>query len=260
MDNYETRFLRNKDLIPLKSLTSIDVIGLGGIGSFIVQALAIMGWRDISGYDSDDVLCHNLSSTAYTFDDVDMPKKEAANRLHKRHSEDWQNFYPAGHFDNEKFIGSRVIVCTDTMSSRRMIYELWKKNRAMQSNPFLIDLRMGATSLEMVTVTPDNDNYMAEWIPDGTVEPEPCSMKHTVFTTQHIASLGVAQVYNVIGNLAYYDYIWASLTPIQYEFGNLIVPKLEGDVNATSTNSRKKDIDGLEGNALRSDISLHRPA
>ena len=85
-------------------------------------------------------------------------------------------------------------------------------------------------------------------------------MKHTVFTTQHIASLGIAQVYNLIGNLAYYDYIWASLTPIQHEFGNLIVPKVEGDVNATSTNNREENIDELEGNALRSDVSIHRSA
>ena len=119
---------------------------------------------------------------------------------------------------------------------------------------------MGATSMEMVTVTPDNDNYMDEWKPDGAVEEAPCSMKHTVFATQHIASLGVAQVYNLIGNLAYYDYIWASLTPIQYEFGNLIVPKVEGDVNATSTNKSEEGINKLEGNAVRSNISFHRPA
>ena len=259
MNNYETRFLRNKDLIPLKSLTSIDVIGLGGIGSFVLQALAIMGWRDISGYDSDDVLCHNLSSTAYTFDDVDMPKKMAANKLHARHSEDWQNFYPAGHFNFEKFIGSRVIICTDSMASRKMAYEAWKRDWEKRGH-FFIDLRMGATSMEMVTVTPDNDNYMETWIPDGAIEPEPCSMKHTVFTTQHIASLGIAQVYNIIGNLAYYDYIWASLTPIQHSFGKLIVPKIEGDVNATSTNNREKDIDGLEGNAIGSNVSIHRSA
>jgi len=259
MNNYETRFLRNKDLIPLKSLTSIDVIGLGGIGSFVVQALAIMGWRDISGYDSDDVLCHNLSSTAYTFEDVDMPKKMAANKLHERHSEDWQNFYPAGHFNFEKFVGKRVIVCTDNMSSRKMVYEAWKSDWK-DKGEFFIDLRMGATSMEMITVTPSNDKYMDTWIPDGAVEPEPCSMKHTVFTTQHIASLGVAQVYNLIGILAYYDYIWASLTPIQYEFGTQIVPKLEGDVNATSKNNREESIDGLEGNAIGSNIPIHRSA
>jgi len=256
-EQYETRFLRNKDLIPLKALTSIDVIGLGGIGSFVVQGLAIMGWQDIQGYDSDDVLCHNLSSTAYTFDDVDMPKGKACEKLHERHSEKWQNFYADGHFDDDKYIGHKVIVCTDNMASRKLAYEKWRKRKHKQ---FFIDLRMGATSMEMVTVIPNNDSYMDTWIPDGAVEPEPCSMKHTVFTTQHIASLGVAQVYNIVGNLAYYDYIWASLTPIQYEFGNLIVPKVEGDVNATSKNKSEESINRLEGNAVWSDVPLHRPA
>ena len=254
---YETRFLRNKDLIPLNNLTGIDVIGLGGIGSFVVQGLAIMGWQKICGFDSDDVKCHNLSSTAYTFDDIGLPKGQACTRLHERHSEDWQQFYPDGHFNSDKYSGNRVIICTDNMASRKFAYECWKKQKGRD---FFIDLRMGATSIEMVTVTPDVDNYMDEWIPDGSVKEEPCSMKHTVFATQHIASLGVAQVYNLIGNLAYYDYIWASLTPIQYEFGNLIVPKVEGDVNATSTNKSEESINGLEGNAVGSDIPLHRPA
>ena len=58
-----------------------------------------------------------------------------------------------------------------------MIYEKWKKDvkkihpreKSIVSDAFFIDLRMGATSVEMVTVTPRNDNYMNEWIPKNGV-------------------------------------------------------------------------------------------
>ena len=161
-----------------------------------------------------------------------------------------------------------MIVCTDDMESRLMIYEKWKKDvkkihpreKSIVSDAFFIDLRMGATSVEMVTVTPRNDNYMNEWIPTDSVPEAPCSQKHTVFAAQHISSLGLAQVYNIVANLAFYDYIWTSLNPNTVEFGTLIRPKIEGDVNATSTNTSEEGLDRLEHNASRSNVLLHRSA
>ena len=117
-------------------------------------------------------------------------------------------------------------------------------------------MRMGATSVELVTCTVGNDDYLRTWVPTHTIPPAPCSMKHTVFATNHIVSLGLAQIYNIIAGLAYYDYIWTSLNPNMVEFGTLITPKIQ----EVSVDTSKKSVNRLDSNAGRIDISNHRSA
>ena len=117
-------------------------------------------------------------------------------------------------------------------------------------------MRMGATSVECVSITPGNDNYLDTWVPTHTIPPAPCSMKHTVFATNHIVSLGLSQIYNIVANLAYYDYIWTSLNPNMVEFGTLITPKVKEVSIDTSTES----VNRLDSNARRSDILNYRTA
>ena len=243
----------------------------------MVQSLTIMGWKNIVAWDNDTVEEHNLSSTAYPIGSVGKQKWNAATELHMQYSEDWQRFEPIP-FKLQKStqpwrknpecgkVLPKMIVCTDDMESRKMVYEMWSKElkdahpREQYPDAFLIDLRMGATVTEMITVVPTHDNYMDSWMPTADMTPEPCSMRHTIFATQHIVSLGVAQVYNIVANMAFYDYIRASLTPNEVNFGNLIVPTMQkqGDANATSTDSRENGVYRLEGNASRSDLSVHR--
>jgi len=247
----KTRFLRNKDLIPLESLNSISVVGLGGIGSFLIQGLAMMGWHKVIGFDGDVIEDHNLSTTCYPLDETGNAKKDSAQGLFQRYSEDWQEFVPKDNFTMQDFATSKMIVCTDDMESRRMVYNKWLNC----GNPqFFIDMRMGATSVELVSVTPGNDKYLDTWVPTHTIPPAPCSMKHTVFATNHIVSLGLAQIYNIVAGLAYYDYIWTSLNPNMVEFGTLITPKPK----EVSVDTSKESVNRLDSNAGRSDIFNYR--
>ena len=247
----KTRFLRNKELIPLESLSTIGVVGLGGIGSFLVQGLAMMGWHKVIGYDSDVIEDHNLSTTCYPLDESGNKKKDSAQGLFQRYSEEWQEFVPLDNFEMDDNPEPKMIVCTDDMESRRMVYNKWKE----LSNPhFFIDMRMGATSVELVSVTASNDNYLDTWVPTHTIPPAPCSMKHTVFATNHIVSLGLSQIYNIVAGLAYYDYIWTSLNPNMVDFGTLITPQIK----EVSIDTSKKSIDRLDGNAGGSHVLNHR--
>lgn len=255
----ETRFLRNKDLIPIPMLTEIGVVGLGGIGSFLIQTLTMMGWQSIWGWDSDTVEDHNLSTTAYPLSQTGKLKKDAAVKLHKEYAEDWQKIRVDNNFQYNSVSLPMMIVCTDDMESRKVVYEQWKRqHRYSTDKRFFIDLRMGATTVEMSTVTGIWDEYMKEWIPTDSVPDAPCSMKHTVFATQQIVSLGVAQVYNILANLSYYDYIWTSLNPNMVEYGTRVVPKPEGDANASTPNNREESLNGLASNAIRSNVASNR--
>jgi len=247
----KTRFLRNKDLIPLQSLSTISVVGLGGIGSFLIQGLAMMGWSKVLGYDSDKIEDHNLSTTCYPLDESGNAKADAAQGLFQRYSEDWQEFLPNSHFSPDSNVEPKMIVCTDNMESRLLVYNKWKS----QPKPdFFLDLRMGATSVEMVTATPRVNSYMDTWVPTHEIPPAPCSMKHTVFATNHIVSLGLSQVYNIVAGLAFYDYIWSSLNPNMVKFGTLITP----NIKETSNDTSKKSSNRLDTNAKRINLSNHR--
>ena len=70
----DTRYLRNKDIIDQSQLQSVTVIGCGGIGSAIVQSLAIMGFKEIILYDNDTVEPHNLSTGFFKESSLNMKK------------------------------------------------------------------------------------------------------------------------------------------------------------------------------------------
>ena len=224
----------------------------------------MMGWHKVIGYDGDIIEDHNLSTTAYPLDESGNAKRDSAQGLFQRYSEDWQEFVPKEHFGVDDKITSKMIVCTDDMESRKMVYTRWLEV-SHEERAFLIDLRMGATSVEMVTCTSDmSQNYLSTWAPTHTIPAAPCSMKHTVFATNHIVSLGLAQMYNVVAGLAYYDYIWTSLNPNMVEFGTLIKPNvLKGTLDyaeEVSIDTSKKSVDRLDSNAIGIDILNHRSA
>jgi len=227
----ENRFLRNKDLIDQSLLDKITVIGLGGIGSTVVTLLSIMGFDEITGWDDDILEEHNLSSTTYPWTNVDTHKTEAAKIQALRYGGD-----DAGNgcrfnakterWNSSKPLGHKVITCLDSMDTRMEVYECWRDMN--YDSGFLIDLRMDALSFEMVTTTRKYDEFDKYWITDAEIEPAPCTMKHTIFSSSIIGGLGVSQVFNCVANKPYYGYIWGGLMPLNLRKENLIKPITNG--------------------------------
>lgn len=224
MDILENRFLRNKDLIDQKLLDKITVIGLGGIGSTVVTLLSIMGFDMISGWDDDKLEEHNLSSTTYPHNTLGAPKVLAASQQSHQYSSG-QTYFDAHdeQWDDSKDLGTKVITCLDSMNTRMEVYESWKIN---PNREFLIDLRMDALACEMITTTKDYDEYDKYWVTDAEIEPAPCTMKHTIFSSSIIGGLGVNQVFNCVANKPFYGYIWLGLLPINLQKEQLIKPKV----------------------------------
>ena len=222
------RFLRNKDLIDQKLLDNITIIGLGGIGSTVVTLLSIMGFDEITGWDNDILEEHNLSSTTYPWTNIGKFKTEAAKIQALRYGgdvagNDCRFNAKTGTWDSSKPLGDKVITCLDSMNTRMEVYESWKVN---PNREFLIDLRMDALACEMVTTTKDYDEYDKYWVTDAEIEPAPCTMKHTIFSSSIIGGLGVNQVFNCVANKPFYGYIWLGLLPINLQKEQLIKPKV----------------------------------
>lgn len=230
MDN--TLFLRNKDLIDQTRLDQATIIGAGGIGSALIQNAAIMGFNKLTIWDGDAIEEHNLSTTVYNSDQLGKDKVDAAcNQFLKYNS----TIVPRSvYWEPGMPLCNKVFVCPDNMEVREAVYDAWKANPHRE---FLIDMRMGALSYEVITVTKDHDNYMEWWQSSDSIPDESCTAKHTIFSGSIAASYGLSQAFNVLMNRVYYSYIWGCLAPSSFKRECLIKPKIQEKLHATSAES-----------------------
>ena len=209
------RFDRNKDLIDQNKLGNVDVVGCGGIGSALAVQMGIMGWKKVVFWDDDWLEEHNLSSTTYPADHLGNSKANAALCMlldfgSKEQLDTSRANVSRIEPDIESSLTNSVFMCTDTMDSRRDVYEKWRTNNDRE---FFIDMMMGDLSLNVATATKENDIYMKTWYPDESVEDEPCTAKHTIFCAQLAAAMGMNQAFALLGDLPYYSYITYALSP-----------------------------------------------
>ena len=116
-------------------------------------------------------------------------------------------------------VDRNVFMCPDNMETRLKVYEKWKSKK---DRGFLIDMRMGALTMEVITVTKDNDFFMDSYIDGNKIADEACTAKHTIFCASVVAGLGLNQAFNVLNNRPYYAYIWQSLSPLSQRKEKLI--------------------------------------
>jgi hypothetical protein len=203
----DSRFSRNSTLIPANRLGRIEIYGLGGIGSALVQMLPIMGCDELYGCDHDGYEIHNASSTAYPLDMVGSSKAMCATIIASRYGAENVQFDEKEWIDGMP-VGGRVILAIDDMDVRKKIYTKWLENPERE---WLIDTRMGGMSYEIITVTRDNDSFLSHWKPAGEIPDTICTARHTIFTAFAVASEALSQVQKLIASLPFYRYIWRGM-------------------------------------------------
>lgn len=126
-----TDFGKQTNLIEVKDLrTPINIIGCGATGSWVTSFLLKMGFTDISVYDFDKIEEHNLPNQNFKEYDIGSPKVVAiyANYL-QNYNEECTGFNRLKVYnkkitkENAKELKGTVLCLTDTMSSRKEIYE-----------------------------------------------------------------------------------------------------------------------------------------
>ena len=209
------RFLRNKDLINQKRLNAVSVIGAGGVGSMLIPCAAMMGFKKFVLWDDDKLEEHNLSTTAYPDSLIGKPKVEAATESIRRYcNAKWTHiaaknelWYP--NCDLEDI----VFMAPDNMEVRLSVWRKWRTN---ENRICLIDMRMGALGMEVITLSKENsDYYPSTWKASTDISDEPCTAKHTIFTATTVSGIGLSQAFNVLHNKPFYSYIWMSLSPFK---------------------------------------------
>ena len=119
--------------------TPVHVIGAGATGSWVVLMLAKMGITNIHVWDFDKVEEHNLPNQAFQTADIGATKTQATQRM----ADNMSSVAITAH--NEKVDGTQrlsgiVFMLTDTMHSRKEIYEKAIKNKI--GVKLLIETRM----------------------------------------------------------------------------------------------------------------------
>ncbi|MBI5166791.1 MAG: ThiF family adenylyltransferase [candidate division NC10 bacterium] len=186
---------RQMDIVKEEALEApIVVIGCGGIGSFVILALAKMGCSTLTIYDDDRVEEHNIPNQLYRLEDIGRPKVEALAGVVKAYTGLSLEARP------ERFDGQRpqgmVISAVDSMQARRRIWDRSVRYRA--GVPLYIDARMGAEVARIYTVQPaDPDDvrfYEATLHGDEEALRLPCTAQAIIYTGFSIAGLIANQV------------------------------------------------------------------
>lgn len=189
----------------------VHVIGAGATGSWLTLMLVKMGIKDITVWDFDTIEPHNLPNQAFFAKQVNYHKVSALNEL----AEQILNKKAILNCKIEKVDGSQylsgiVFLLTDTMSSRK---EIWEKAIKFKPNvKLLIETRMDFNGGRIYTIEPCNlqhiQQYEKEFYTDEETTVSACGASTTIVATAiNIASHAVWNLINWHRNTPNYNEI-----------------------------------------------------
>jgi molybdopterin/thiamine biosynthesis adenylyltransferase len=167
----------------------IDVIGLGATGGRVGLTLAKLGIEDdqIHGWDYDLVGSENISNQIFGNIHIGQPKALAASQLIREltgtrivaHEEE---------LDGTQVLGDVVFLLTDTMQSRKRIWD--GSLRYTFRTRLVIETRLGAEAGMVFAVDPNNPEQVREWestlTSDDEAEVSACGGKISIGPTADI--------------------------------------------------------------------------
>lgn len=187
----------------------IHIIGVGATGSRAYAALVELGCINVHCYDPDIVEDHNLANQLYTAHDVGEHKTASCAKWYEyktgRPPPKQMRFHPVALPHEKLLLSGFVFLLTDTMASRREIYET-----CIEKNPMIegvIETRMASSHGNVLTFDPRESEQAQAWldtlIDDGDAEVSPCG-----------GSISVGTTASIIANIAVWQYMLMASNPI----------------------------------------------
>lgn len=177
-----------------------SVVGAGAIGSFTVLSLAKLGLGAMRVYDEDGVSEHNLPNQFYRVQDIDKFKVDALKEIVKEFAD--VDIEANKCFYTNQMLEEVVFVCTDSMSSRKLVWEEFKKQ---PQTKYLIEARMGGEVARMYCIKKqsvkegegeayllsdkDIKFYEDTLYTDEQAVELPCTARAIIYSVEMIASL-----------------------------------------------------------------------
>jgi molybdopterin/thiamine biosynthesis adenylyltransferase len=177
----------------------VDVIGVGGTGSYVAESLAKHGITNIHVWDFDKVEDHNHANQTYGKADNGKFKVDALKERILRDTDASINVHNE-RADGTQQLGDIVFLCVDTMAARK---EIWRNGiKDKLRTKLMIDIRIGPTFGEVYAIDPSNNSHQQEW--EATWFDDNDRMQVTACggtaavgaTVQVFAGIGVSQLIN----------------------------------------------------------------
>ncbi|MGD9382355.1 MAG: ThiF family adenylyltransferase [Candidatus Thorarchaeota archaeon] len=177
----------------------IHIIGAGATGSRLFASLIELGFDEINVYDYDHVENHNLANQLFLMEDVGELKVDALSSWVKaKIGEDLPNckFINTSLPDDQVYLDGTVFLLTDTMSSRKEIYEA-----CIAGNPDIdrvIETRMASSFGNVYSFNPEQhgNHWLDTLIDDNLAEKSSCG-----------SSISVGATANIIANAAVWQFM-----------------------------------------------------
>src|SRR5512142_8637 len=173
---------------PEQALSSVTLIGAGGVGSAIGMLRAKMGVPELSVFDFDMVEGHNLPSQLYRREDIGRSKVEALAEIAKSFA-DGQVVARAERYADQPLSGL-VISAVDSMDVRLSI---WERLRWNPDVALYVDTRMGGNLAVIHCVRPcdpdDVKRYEQHLYPSREASDVPCTARAIAYNTFGVASM-----------------------------------------------------------------------
>lgn len=139
---------------PIEIEEPFHIIGVGAIGSTLVEMLVRLGLTNLHLYDFDTVCAHNIANQVYFADDVDKSKLDAIDATCKRINPDVKVTLHKDGWKSGTRLSGFVFLCVDNIEIRKAIV---KENMYNPSVKAMFDFRMGLQ---------DAQHYAANWSDD----------------------------------------------------------------------------------------------
>lgn len=174
----------------------VDIIGCGATGSKVVMALAKLGITNIHAWDFDKVEAHNVANQLFGNGDIGKLKVEALAEAVKRDTGTVITTHNEK-VDGTQAMGDVVFLLTDTMASRKQIWE--KGLRYKPQVQVVIETRMGTDNGRLYCVSPILPASVKGWeatlYEDDKAEVSACGSTISVGPTADVlAGMAVWQV------------------------------------------------------------------
>lgn len=140
----------------------VTVVGAGATGSYVAFLLAQIGIKKIDVWDFDVVEEHNLPNQMFLIEHIGKPKVEALKDIIRKKCGFDINVHNEKVTDQLKNPDSYFFLLTDTMASRKEIFEKCLKGRAF-STDLIIETRMDVDNGRIYAFNPNSPNQVKEW-------------------------------------------------------------------------------------------------
>lgn len=181
----------------------VDVIGAGATGSKVLLGLARLGIANIHAWDFDKVESHNVANQSFSVNDVGEFKVDAVAKLAKHVTN--TSIVPHNEtVDGSQKLGDVVFLLTDTMSSRKAI---WNGSIKMKlATKVMVETRMGVDQGRVYILNPCLPNHVEQWeatlCEDGKAQVSACG-----------AAIAVGPTSDVLAGMAIWQFMrWFSTT------------------------------------------------